>query len=124
MSELVSATEGRRRLQTSVLGAFAGAALFLAITGLYGVVTYSVRQRRQEIGIRLALGAQSTDILKSVLLRGIQLTAAGLVLGLLAATALTRFLTSMLYGITPADPATPAAVGLLLLATAPGRSAL
>lgn len=115
MSELVATTEGRRRFQTFILGVFAGVALFLATTGLYGVMTYSVRQRRQEFGIRIALGAQKTDILKSVLGRGILLTFLGLTLGLLAAAVLTRLVASMLYGVSSSDPLTLSGVASLLL---------
>lgn len=114
MQDLISAAEGRRRFQTALLAVFAGVALLLALTGLYGVMAYAVRQRSQEIGIRVALGAQRADVLKLILLRGILLTGSGFALGLAGAAAFERFVSSMLFGISFADPVTAACVGLLL----------
>jgi len=101
-----------------LLGLFAGLALLLTAIGLYGVMAYSVIQRSQEIGIRIALGAQTGDVLKMVLRQGLKLTALGLLIGLAAAYALTRYMQSLLFGVKPADPLTFAAIALLLVAVA------
>src|SRR5262249_27363668 len=97
-----------------LLGLFAGLALLLTAIGLYGVMAYSVIQRTQEIGIRLALGAQPGDVLRLVLRQGLQLTALGLVIGLAAAYALTRYLQTLLFGVRPTDLLTFTAIALLL----------
>jgi putative ABC transport system permease protein len=117
MQELISAAEGRRRFQTSLLAVFAGVALFLASTGLYGVMTYAVRHRSQEIGVRMALGAQRRDVLRLIMLRGILLTGCGLALGIASALVFARFVSSMLFGIVFIDPVTFGAVGILLVLT-------
>jgi putative ABC transport system permease protein len=100
------------------LALFAGLALLLTAIGLYGVMAYSVIQRTQEIGIRIALGAQTGNVLKMVLRQGLKLTALGLALGLAAAYALTRYMQSMLFGVKPADPVTFAAIALLVIVVA------
>jgi len=99
-------------------GIFAGVALLLTAIGIYGVMAYSVAQRRQEIGIRMALGAQKGDVLRLVIGGGMKLTAIGVGLGLTAAFALTRLLTALLYGVKPFDAPTLAAVALLLCSIA------
>jgi ABC-type antimicrobial peptide transport system permease subunit len=101
-----------------LLGLFAGLALLLTAIGLYGVMAYSVIQRAQEIGIRIALGAQTGDVLKMVLRHGLKLTTLGLSIGLVAAYALTRFMQSLLFGVRATDPSTFAAIALLLTAVA------
>ena len=101
-----------------LLALFAGLALLLTAIGLYGVMAYSVIQRTQEIGIRIALGAQTGDVLKMVLRQGLKLTALGLALGLAAAYALTRYMQSMLFGVKATDPLTFAAIALLLIVVA------
>jgi putative ABC transport system permease protein len=106
------------RLNVSVLGVFALVALSLSVVGLYGVLAYSVARRRREIGVRTALGAQPRDVLRLVLGQGMRLTALGIFLGIVAAFWLTRWLSSLLFEITPIDPATFSAVSLLLLAVA------
>jgi putative ABC transport system permease protein len=106
MTQMVSASIGQQRLSTQLLGAFAGVALLLAVIGLYGVLSYSVAQRTQEIGIRMALGAKSTDVLKLILTQGMGLTLAGITLGLAGALACTRILRSLLFGVSPTDPPT------------------
>ena len=87
-----------------MLGAFGLLAIVLSVTGLYGVVAYSVAQRTQEIGVRMAFGAQRLDVQWMVLARGLRLTAAGIAVGLILSTAATRFLASFLYGVDPMDP--------------------
>lgn len=93
---------------------FAAIALLLSALGIYGVMAYTTGQRRQEIGIRMALGAQSTDVLRLVVGQGMRLVAIGLGLGLLGAWLLSRALSSQLYGVTPQDPVTYLTVAGLL----------
>lgn len=118
MQELVSSDLARPRFTMAVLGGFAGAALLLAAIGLYGVMAFAVTQRTREIGVRVALGANRGDILRLVMRRGLLLTGGGLAIGLAAALALGRVVESLLYGVTPGDPVTLAAVTLLLPAVA------
>ena len=106
------------RLAGSVLGVFGLLALVLAAAGIYGVMAYSVAQRTREIGVRRAIGAQNGDILRLILTQGVILTLIGISIGLVAAFALTRLLTSLLYGISPTDPLTFASIVILLLAIA------
>jgi putative ABC transport system permease protein len=101
-----------------LLGSFAGLALLLTAIGLYGVMAYAVIQRTQEIGIRLALGAQTGDVLRLVLRQGLKLTALGLAIGLVTAYALTRYMQTLLFGVKPSDPLTFAAIALLLTVVA------
>ena len=111
---VLSRNISRQRLVMSLMGVFAALALLLAMIGIYGVVSYSVSQRQQEIGIRMALGAQAGDILRMVLRQGMGLTLMGLVLGGIGAWALTRWLSSELVGVSPKDPLTFTGVTLLL----------
>ncbi|MGH9668037.1 MAG: FtsX-like permease family protein, partial [Bryobacteraceae bacterium] len=92
--------------------------------GLFGVISYSVTQRAHEIGIRMALGAAQRDVLGLVLRQGLTLTAIGIVVGLAASFALTRFLTGVLYGVPPTDPVTFAAISALLAAVSLAASYL
>ena len=108
----------QQRFTMYVIGAFGLLALVLASIGMYGVISYSTLQRTQEIGIRLALGAQRRSVMAMVLAHGGRLAALGIALGLVCALALSRTLVSFLYGVQPADPATFVAVALLLCAVA------
>jgi putative ABC transport system permease protein len=104
--ELIRDSVGTRRFALMILTLFAVLALVLAVSGIYGVISYSVTQRTQEIGIRMALGAEAKDVLRLVLGQFMRLTFAGVVLGLVAAYALTRLMTSLLFGVTPTDVTT------------------
>ena len=114
MDQLVSTSVAQPRLNLSLLVGFAVLALVLAVVGVYGVMAYAVTQRTHEFGIRMALGATTGDILKHVLLAGGRLAAMGLALGLIGALALTRLMTSMLFGVKPSDPLTLGVVAALL----------
>jgi putative ABC transport system permease protein len=101
-----------------LLTTFAGIALFLAAVGLYGVVAYSVSQRTQEIGLRMAIGAQRGDVLRLVVGGGMKLVLAGLAIGLAGALALSRIVATMLFEVTPFDPPSYATTSALLLVVA------
>jgi putative ABC transport system permease protein len=101
-----------------LLGAFAGVAMVLAAIGIYGVIAYSVAQRTKEIGIRMALGAQRRDMLQMVLWQSFNLVGIGLLAGLLSALALTRLMTSLLYGVTAHDLSIYAIVMIVLSSAA------
>lgn len=103
-------------MESTFAGIFAIIALVLSATGIYGVVAYRTQLRTHEIGIRVALGATRADVLRLVLMQGVQLTIAGLVLGLALAFGLTRFIAGVLYGVSPTDPMTVASVVILLAA--------
>jgi putative ABC transport system permease protein len=118
MTQLMADAVARRRFNALLTGLFALVALLLASVGIFGVLNYTVTQRTQEIGVRLALGAQTRDVLRLVLSQGVRLILVGLGLGLIASFALTRVLAGMLFGVTPTDPLTFAAVSLLLTAVA------
>src|SRR5262249_38716713 len=110
----VRAASFQQRLGAILLGVFGGLTLLLAVVGIYGILGYAVSQRRQEIGIRMALGAHPGDILVMVFRQGLSLTLAGLTIGLVVSFGLTRFLSSWLLGVSPADPWTLVGVALLL----------
>ncbi len=118
MEQVIVDSVAPQRFNTILLGSFAAVALILASVGIYGVMAYLVTQRTQEIGIRMALGAQQRDVFRSVVGQGMGLVLIGLVMGLVAALALTRLLSSLLYGISAADPATFTVVSLLLIGVA------
>jgi predicted permease len=112
---VLSRNLSRQRLIMSLMGVFAILALLLAMIGIYGVMAYSVSQRQQEIGIRKALGARTSDILRMVLSQGMVLTLVGLVLGGTGALALTRWLSSELVGVSPTDPLIFSGVAVLMV---------
>jgi ABC-type antimicrobial peptide transport system permease subunit len=114
MDEIVAGSIGQKRFTMTLLAAFALIALLLASIGIYGVLSYLVGQRTQEIGVRMALGAQRFDVLRMVLVDGARMTLVGIAVGFVAALALTRLMASMLFGVKPTDPLTFAAVALLL----------
>jgi putative ABC transport system permease protein len=101
-----------------VLGVFGGLALFLSAIGIFGVISFSVRQRTHEIGVRMALGAERRDVLRMVIGQGLKLAMIGVAIGVAGALALTRFLSSLLYGVKPTDPLTFIAVSLILIGVA------
>jgi putative ABC transport system permease protein len=113
MERLVATSVARPRFYAVMLGIFAAVAGFLAAIGIYGVLAYAVVQRRQEIGIRMALGAQRGEVLGLVLRQGLTLSAIGIAAGIVGAAAGARLLRGMLFGITPLDPETFVAVSLL-----------
>ena len=129
MDEVVAESVAQRRLTTLLLGIFAGAALLLAAVGIYGVIAYSVSQRIQEIGIRVALGAQHADVLRMIVGQAAWLAAGGIALGAAGAFLLTRLMSGLLFEVQPTDPLTFAAVALVLGGVAivasyvPGRRA-
>jgi putative ABC transport system permease protein len=118
MNEVLATSVAPRRAPMLVLSAFAAVALLLAMIGIYGVTAYYVTQRTQEIGIRMALGAQMSDVLKLVLKGGMMLAVLGVATGLLGAVGLTRWMTSLLFGVRPTDWLTLVAVSVGVLVTA------
>jgi len=118
IQQIVTRSVSDRRFSLLLLSAFAGSALLLAVIGIYGVMSYVVTLRTQEMGVRLALGAQPADIARLVLGQAARLVVTGLVLGLIGAALLTRLLSTMLFEITPTDPVTYAMVAGVLALTA------
>ena len=118
MDRLVSDSLKERRFNLALLGAFAGLALILALTGVYGVMSFVTRQRTHEIGVRVALGAKARDIAMLVLKHGFKLAIIGTIIGVFAAFALTRLMSALLFGVTATDPATFGVVVVLLPAIA------
>jgi predicted permease len=118
MDEVAAASFAARRFNMLLLAIFAGLALVLAAVGIYGVMSYAVTQRTQEIGIRMALGAQASDVLKLIVRNGMTLTLIGTAAGLAGAFALTRLMEAMLFGVTPTDVGTFATVSLVLIVVA------
>jgi putative ABC transport system permease protein len=114
MDELFSQSIGTQRLTVVMLSSFAALALILAAVGLYGVVSYTVTMRTREIGVRMALGAEPSQVLRRVLKQGVWLTVAGLALGLVGALCISRLMASILYEVSPFDGISFATVGLLL----------
>jgi putative ABC transport system permease protein len=118
MEQLLSNTMSRRRLYAVLLGVFAAGALALAVIGLYGTISYSVAHRTREIGVRMALGAPRQAVLALVLRQNLLIAVAGIALGLAGAAGLTRYLSGMLFELTPLDPATFVVVVALFAAVA------
>jgi putative ABC transport system permease protein len=118
MEDLLGRSTSDRRFSMLLVVAFAALAVLLAAVGLYGVVSYSVSQRTAEIGLRMALGATSSDVSRMILMQGLKPTIVGVTLGLVAAAFSTRVVRSLLFGVTPTDPLTFALVPPLLLALA------
>jgi putative ABC transport system permease protein len=118
MEQILDEDTSQRRFQSFVMTVFAGLALVLASIGLFGVLTSLVGQRTQEIGIRMALGAQSKDVLRLVVGEGVRLVLLGVVIGVGAGVALSRYLASLFFGVSPANPGTYLEVALLMIAIA------
>jgi putative ABC transport system permease protein len=118
MDNLISDSVSPRRFSSVLVAIFAGLALLLAAIGIYGVMSYTVSRRTQEIGLRMALGAQLASVRPMILGQTLKLTLAGVVLGLAGAFVVARFLTSLLFGVGVYDPATFLGVAALLVAVA------
>jgi predicted permease len=114
MNEVISDSLAARRFSMILFGVFAALALLLSSVGIYGVISYLVGQRTHEIGIRIALGARRTDVMRLVLGHGLKMACIGVVIGLAASFGLTRLMTNMLYGVSPTDPLTLGGVAILL----------
>jgi putative ABC transport system permease protein len=118
LTSVVSESLAERRFSMMLLALFAGIASFLAAVGLYGVVSYTVSQRTREMGLRLAMGASGSGLMRTMIGQGMKPALAGVAIGLAAAVALARFLETLLFGVTPFDPASYAVTALALLAVA------
>ncbi len=118
MSDVMAEAVSAQRFNMSLLSIFAGVALLLSAVGIYGVISYAVAQRTHEIGVRVALGAQPRDVMKLVLGQGMLLALIGAGLGLIAAFALTRLMSTLLFGVSATDPMTFGVIALLLIAVA------
>ena len=118
MEQVLASPTVLPRFYTSVLGLFAALALILAAVGIYGVMSHIVAQQTHEIGVRMALGADSKDVLKLILGKGLMMTIIGVSIGIGGALGLSRFLSGLLYGVKPTDPLTYSAVSLILIAVA------
>ena len=114
MEQIVAASLAPTQLNMALLGVFAAVGLILAGVGIYGVISYAVTQQTHEIGIRMALGAQTRDVMRMVVKDELLLILSGVGLGLAGAAALTRFLQSMLFGVAPTDPISFAAISVFL----------
>lgn len=130
MDQIFSDSVGGERFNMMLLSIFGALALAMAVVGVFGVINYSVAQRTHEIGVRIALGAQRTDILRLVVGQGMVLAVLGVSIGLVGAFALTRLISGLLFGVSPTDPVTFTIVSLLLTGVAllasyiPARRAL
>jgi predicted permease len=117
-AQIYSASLGSRRFNLTLVAVFAGTALLLAVAGIYGVMSYTVIQRTREIGVRMALGASSRQVFRTILGQGLTTTAIGITVGVVAALGLTRTIQTLLFGVTPTDPVAYAAVAALLAVVA------
>jgi putative ABC transport system permease protein len=124
MDDLVDESVAPRRFALALIGLFAGLALLVASIGIYGVISYSVTERTQEFGLRMALGAMRGDVLQMVLLRALRMVAIGIAVGTLGALAVTRVLSGYLFGVTGHDPATFAAVAVISITVAVAACAI
>jgi ABC-type antimicrobial peptide transport system permease subunit len=124
LEQLVTASVARPRFYTALLALFAGVALALAATGIFGVMSYTVAQRTREISIRMALGAHAGDVLRMIVGRAVALAGVGVVVGLAAALVLGRVIRNLLFGVALLDPLTLSGVVLVLLASAAAASFL
>jgi putative ABC transport system permease protein len=118
MAEVMGASVEARRFNMLLLGIFAAVAMLLAAVGIYGVMAYSVTQRTNEIGVRIALGAKPRDVIGMIVGRGMRLTLIGAAAGLVLSIGLTRLMSTLLFGVSATDPLTFAAVSLLLAGVA------
>lgn len=118
MKQSLDASVAEPRFQSFLLGAFGALGLVLAVVGIYGVISYSVKQRTHEIGIRMALGAERAQVMRLILAHGLKLAVIGVVIGIGAAVGLTRLMSSLLFGVSATDPATFASVAVLLVIVA------
>ena len=118
MEEVIARSVAPRHFRMLLFGLFALLALVLAVIGVYGVMAYSSSQRAREFGVRIALGANRRDILKLVIGQGFEMALVGVGVGIAGALVLTRFLSSLLYGVSPHDPMTFVGVAVLLLTVA------
>jgi putative ABC transport system permease protein len=118
MTEVMDDSVAGPRFNMMLLAVFAGVAMVLAAVGIYGILSYAVAQRTHEIGVRMALGAQATDVLKLVVGQGVKLTLVGVALGLGAALAVTSVMESLLFEVSTTDPVTFTAIALLLVGVA------
>jgi ABC-type antimicrobial peptide transport system permease subunit len=118
MNEVISNSFAARRLSMILLGVFAGLALALSCVGIYGVISYLVGERTHEIGVRMALGARRSDVLRLVLGQGAKMAGIGVGLGMAFALGLTRLMSSQIFGVTAHDPLTFAGVAFVLIAVA------
>jgi putative ABC transport system permease protein len=122
MTDVMSASLAAQRFNMTLMGIFAAVALALAAIGIYGVISYSVTQRTHEIGIRMALGAETGDVLRGVLREGLLLAGIGVAIGIGAAFALTRVMSSLLFGVSTTDPVTFVSISLILIGVALGAT--
>ena len=118
MDEIVTLSTSRQRFNMVLMAVFGGAALLLAAIGIYGLMAYSVAQRTQEIGIRIALGAGSAAVRRMIVVQGMRLALVGVAIGIASAFGLTRFIASLLFGVKAVDPLIFASIPLLLTVVA------
>jgi putative ABC transport system permease protein len=118
MEEIVAESIAQPRLSMLLMGLFGALALILAAVGIYGLLSYAVTQRTQEMGIRMALGAKTSDVLKLILTQGMTLALIGIAIGLIGSFALTRLLAGLLFGVTPTDAVTFISVSVVLIGVA------